>query len=136
MAEREREGIDTGRLVIRWMINAAAIWAAFRLVPGITPTDRSLEAITIIALIFGLVNAIIRPILTFLTCPLIILTLGLGTLVVNTILFWLAGVIGQWLGFGYTVADCWSAFFGALVVSIVSVILSAVLGERRRRHID
>ena len=131
MSERRHEGFDLGRALMRWLITAAAIWIAIRLVPGIHPTERSVEAIIVIALILGLVNAIIRPVVAFLTCPLIILTLGLGTLLINTAMFWLAGVIGQQFGFGFTVDGFWPAFLGALVVSVVSTVLSVVLGVRR-----
>ena len=133
MSKRHREGFDLDRFLVRWAINAAAIWAAIRIVPGITPTESSLEAYIIIALVFGLVNAIIRPIIALLTCPLIILTLGLGTLLINAGMFWLAGEIGQSLGYGFTVEGFWPAFLGALVVSIVSMVLSSLLGERKRK---
>ena len=136
MSERRREGFDLGRLLMRWAINAVAIWAAIRLVPGIVPTENSVEAMIVIALIFGLVNAIIRPIVALLTCPLIILTLGLGTLLINTAMFWLAGDIGKQFGFGFTVDGFWPAFLGALVVSIVSMVLSSVLGTDRRSSED
>ncbi len=127
---------DSNSLILRWAINAAAIWAAIQLVPGITPLRDDFVGIAIIALIFGLVNAIIRPILTLLTCPLIILTLGLGTLLINAAMFALAGWIGQQFGFGFVVDGFWPAFWGALVVSIVSAVLSAVLGGKRRRKDD
>ncbi len=135
MSER-REQFSPDRFLIRWLINAVALWVAFKIVPGIHPDKLSIEAIIIMALIFGLVNAIIRPIVAFLTCPLIILTLGLGTLLINTAMFWLAGQISNWFGFGFTVDGFWPAFLGALVVSIISVILSAVLGGRRHTAED
>jgi putative membrane protein len=131
MSERQREGFDLGRLLMRWLINAVAIWVAIRFVPGIHPTQPGLESIIVIALIFGLVNAIIRPIVALLTCPLVILTLGLGTLLINTAMFWLAGEIGRQFGYGFRVDGFLAAFLGALVVSIVSMVLSAVLGTRR-----
>ncbi len=136
MSEKEnrskRKHHDNGpSFIMRWLINAAAIWAAIELVNGITPLQTGVENILIIALIFGLVNALIRPIILFMTCPLIILTLGLGTLLVNTAMFALAGEIGARFGVGFTVAGFWPAFWGALVVSIVSAVLSTVLGEKR-----
>jgi putative membrane protein len=67
-----------------------------------------------------------------LTCPLIILTLGLGTLLINTLMFWLAGELGKSFGFGFTVDGFWPAFWGAIVVSLVSVVLSSVLGVQKR----
>ncbi len=136
MSNHRREGFDLDRFLIRWAANAVAIWVAIRFVPGIIPTERSVEAYIIIALIFGLVNAIIRPIVALLTCPLIILTLGLGTLLINTAMFWLAGEIGRSLGYGFTVEGFWPAFLGALVVSIVSAVLSSLVGGRRREADD
>lgn len=133
MSDTRRDGGGIVRLIARWLINAVAIWVAIRFVPGIHTADRSVEAVIVIALIFGLVNAIIRPIVAFLTCPLVILTLGLGTLLINTLMFWLAGEIGRQVGYGFTVDGFWPAFFGALVVSLVSWVLSAVLGERREQ---
>lgn len=122
------------RLIIRWFINGVAVWAAANLVPGIMLTEDSPGAIIVIALILGLLNATLNPLLKFLTCPFILLTLGLGALLINTLVFWLAGEIGQSLGYGFTVDGFWSAFLGALVVSIVSVILGVFLKEEPERH--
>jgi putative membrane protein len=127
------------RLILRWAINAVALWIAITFVPGIQPTQSGWLPIIILALIFGLVNAVLRPIIELLTCPLIILTLGLGTLLINTLLFWLSGVIGTQFGFGFTVDGFWPAFFGALVVSLVSIVLTLLLkdelsGRRPRRQ--
>jgi putative membrane protein len=124
--------MDRPSLLLRWLINAVAIWAALELVDGIDPVAEGPGAIFAVALIFGLVNALIRPIVALLTCPLIILTLGLGTLLINTAMFWLAGEIGARLGVGFTVDGFWPAFWGALVVSLVSAILSAMLGGGKR----
>ncbi len=127
------------RLIIRWAINAVALWVAVTYVPGIEGPKDWL-AIAGLALVFGLINALVRPLITLLTCPLIILTLGLGTLLINTLMFWLTSVISQWLdtqfglAIGFTVADFWAAFFGALVVSIVSIVLSIFLRDDRERR--
>ena len=86
-------------------------------------------------MIFGFVNALFRPLLKFLTCPLIILTLGLFVLLINTLLFWLSGLIGQYFGMGFTVDGFWPAFLGSLVVSLVSMVLTlAVRDELEDRH--
>jgi putative membrane protein len=116
------------RFILRLLINAAAIFAAIRLVPGIAMQDTSWISILVLALIFGLVNALIAPILKFLTCPMIVLTLGLFTLILNTFLFWLTGQIGGLFGFGFS-AGLWACFLGALVATIVNVILSAILKD-------
>lgn len=133
---RQREGFDLNRFLIRWGINAVAIWAAIRLVPGIHLIDNSIGVIITVALIFGLVNAIIRPVVAFLTCPLIILTLGLGTLLINAAMLALTGAISRAVGIGITFDGFWPVFWGALVISIVSVVLSALLGGKRRREED
>ena len=111
------------KLIIRWVINAIALWVAITFVPGIQ-AQSSWVGLFGLALIFGLVNALLRPLLNLLTCPLLILTLGLGTLLINTLLFWLSGLIGNQFGIGFTVDGFWSAFFGALVTTLVSIILT------------
>ena len=122
------------KIILRWAINTVAIWAAITVVPGIhIQTQKNWWlAILGLALIFGLVNAILRPIIEMLTCPLIILTLGLGTLLINTLLFWLTGLIGAKFGIGFTVDGFWPAFFGALVVTIVSVVLTLFIRDERQ----
>lgn len=122
------------KFLLRWVINVIALYAAVALLNGhgIEPQSTNWLSFIWLALIFGLINAIVRPILTFLTCPLIILTLGLGTLLINTLMFYLAGVIGTSFGVGFTVAGFVPAFLGALIVSVVSFFLSMVLREELR----
>ncbi|MFC2171694.1 phage holin family protein [Acidobacteriota bacterium] len=117
------------RFIIHLVINALALFAAIRLVPGIRADDTGFWAIVALALIFGIVNALIRPVLKFLTCPLIILTLGLFLFVLNTFLFYLTGRIGSIFEVGFTVTSIWSAFLGALVVSVVNLILGLFFKE-------
>jgi len=93
------------RFIIRWAINAAALYAAIHLVPGIHPQNTGWGAILGLALIFGLINALISPILKLLTCPLILLTLGLFTMLINTFIFYLAGQVGTWFGIGFEVSS-------------------------------
>ena len=100
---------------------------------GIDPQTSNWLSFLWLALIFGLINALVKPLLTVLTCPLIILTLGLGTLLINTLLFYLAGLIGTRFGVGFTVDGFLPAFLGALIVSVVSFFLSALIGSERRR---
>ncbi len=118
------------RFLIRWGINALGLYAAIKLVPGIHFSSSWL-AIFWLALIFGLINALLRPLLKLLTCPFILLTLGLFTLVINTFLFWLTSLIGR--GFGIAIAIAppvfWNAFFGAIIVSIVSIAVSLMLRD-------
>jgi putative membrane protein len=122
--------------ILRWAINAVALYAAVLVVNntigGITLDSPTWQSYIWIALIFGLVNALVRPIIKVLTCPLIILTLGLFTLIINTLLFYLVGWIGTWFGVGYRIEHFFAAFLGALVVTVVSVVLSAVLRDEIR----
>jgi putative membrane protein len=123
------------RFILRWAINAVALYVAVAVLQGrgITPQSTNWLAFIWLALIFGLVNAILRPIIKLLTCPLIILTLGLGTLLINTLLFYLAGVIGSNFGVGFTVEGFVPAFLGALIVSVVSFVLNLILKEELKR---
>ena len=123
------------RFIIRWTINAVALYLAILLVPGIILQDSWLSVIWL-ALIFGLVNALVRPLIKMLTCPLIILTLGLFTLLINSFLFWLTSVIGQSFGFGLYIAPSifWNSLLGGVVVSIVSIILSLILKDELKRR--
>ena len=91
------------KFILRWVINAVALFAAVSLVPGVN-LQGSWTSILWLALIFGLINAFLRPLLKLLTCPLIFLTLGLFTLLINTFLFWLTGQVGQAFGIGFTIA--------------------------------
>lgn len=122
------------KFIIRLLINAVALFAAVAILRdnGIHPQDTNWLSFLWLALIFGLVNALIKPVLKFLTCPLIILTLGLGTLLINTLMFWLAGYIGTSFGIGFTVDGFMPAFLGALIVSIVSIFLSALLRDEMK----
>ena len=121
------------RFILRWAINAVALYAAIALVPGIHPQSANWVSIIWLALIFGLVNALLRPLISILTCPLIILTLGLFTLLINTFLFYLAGYIGLSFGVGFTVDGFLPALLGGIVVSIVSVVLSLFIRKDDRR---
>ena len=121
------------RFFLRWLINAVAIFLAIRFVPGIS-LGGGWVAIIWLALIFGLVNAFLRPLLQILTCPLIILTLGLFTLLINTFLFWLTASIGALFGIHMTIQGFLPAFLGGLVISVVSILLSLILKDELRGH--
>lgn len=122
------------RFLLRLVINAVALYAAIALLSGrgITPQSDNWLSLIWLALIFGLVNAILKPLLMIVGCPLIILTLGLGTLLINTLLFYLAGLIGQYFGVGFQVSGFLPAFLGALIVSVVSFLLGALLKDELR----
>jgi putative membrane protein len=118
------------KLIIRWLIISLSLFVANWLLPGIRVEGKAWVVYAIVAIVFGLVNAVIRPILKFLSCPLIMLTLGLFTLVINGIMLWLASYISvKWLDVGFYVDGFVTAFLGALIVSIVSVVLSIFVGK-------
>jgi len=122
------------KLLWRWLINGVALYVADALVRGIEVRGGWLT-LAVMALIFGLVNALIRPILKLLTCPLIILTLGLFTLVINAVMLMLASWMGRQLGLGFYVAGFWPALWGALVISAVSFVLTLlIVDEDKKKH--
>lgn len=118
------------RLVIRLLVNAAALWVATRLVPGLAFTGEP-ALLLAVALVFGVLNAAVRPVLMVLTCPFIVLTLGLFTFVLNAFMLWLTGAVSEALALGLHVDGFWAAFLGAIVVGLVSFALSLLLGSER-----
>ena len=118
------------RLLLRILINAAALWVATRIVPGVTHTG-PWYTLLVVALVFGLFNAFVRPILKLLTCPLIVLTLGLFTFVINAIVLWLTSALSESLRLGFHVRGFVAAFLGALVVTVVSLLLTVLMPDRR-----
>jgi putative membrane protein len=121
------------KLLIRWIISSLSLFVAAWLVPGIRVESSGLTVFVAMALILGLVNAFVRPLLKLLSCPLILLTLGLFILVINGFTLWLASAIAvNFFHVGFHVDGFFPALFGALIVSVVSMILTAVIGEERR----
>ena len=121
-------------ILIRWLITALAVVAAAALVPGITVTGANgWVTVIVMAAVLGLINAIIRPILALLSCGCIVATLGLFMLVINTFTFWLASYVTNLFNLGFQVENLWAAFLGALVVSVVSFLLSMVFVDDRER---
>jgi putative membrane protein len=118
------------KFILHLAINAVASYLAVWLLPGLDLSG-GVVSLLWIALIFGVVNALLGPLLKFLSCGLIVLTLGLFTLVINTFLFWLTYVISRSFGLGLIISDpvWWNAFLGAVVVSIVSFIMSMLLKD-------
>ena len=125
-----------GRMQILWrlLINAAALWAATRAVPGIS-FEGDWRLLFVVALVFGVLNVLVRPVVTLLTLPLLIVTLGLFTFVVNALMLWLTSAISDALALGFSVRGFRAAFVGALVVSIVSFALSLFVGIGAREHL-
>lgn len=116
-------------MIIRWAINAVALYAAIALVPGLQLDNPTWLAYIWLALIFGLVNALVRPLLKLLTCPLILLTLGLFTLVINTVMLYLTAWLGGQFGLGLSISNFVAAFLGALIISVISAILSLMIHD-------
>jgi len=114
------------------MINALSIAAAIKIVDRITFTGEWWKMI-IIGMIFGIVNALLKPLMMFFTFPLIILTLGLFTLVVNAVMLILTAKLSGPFNLGLHINGFWAAFWGALIVSIVSMFLSWITGVKKMR---
>ena len=124
------------KILIRLGINAIALYAAVALLDGrgINPQTDNWISFLWLALIFGLVNAIIKPMLVVMSCPLLILTLGLGTLVINTLMFMMAGWIGTQFHIGFTVDSFWAGFLGAIIVSVISFILTSLFKDDLKKR--
>jgi putative membrane protein len=120
-------------VILRILINAAALWAATKIVPGVS-FDGSWTALLLVALVFGVLNVCIKPILIVLTFPLLLLSLGLFTFVVNALMLWLTGAASNVLGLGFHVSGFFAAFLGALVVTVVSFMLSLFVSSERYRR--
>ena len=117
------------RVLLRLIITAASLWLAVRFVPGLSYTGGPLGLLGV-ALVFGLVNALVRPLLAMLTCPLVLLTLGLFLLVLNALMLWLTAAVSAQLGLQFAVAGFVPALLGSLVVSVASAILNLFVGTR------
>jgi putative membrane protein len=111
------------KLLLRWLINAGTLLLLASYLPGISVSGW--YSALIAALVLGLVNALIKPLLVILTLPVNILTLGLFTFVINALLFWFVGTVVK----GFLVAGFWPAFWGALILSIVSWLVSSLLKQ-------
>jgi putative membrane protein len=112
------------------MINALAIAAAVKIVDGITFSGEWWKMI-LIGAVFGIVNSFLKPLVTFFTLPLIVLTLGLFTLIVNTFMLIITVELSEPLALGLQINGFWTAFKGALIVSIVSMLLSWLTGVKQ-----
>jgi putative membrane protein len=117
-------------LLLHWVLNAIALWVAAALVPGLD-FNGGPGRLLLVAAVFGIVNSTLRPLLTILTCPLIVLTLGLFTLIINGLMLLLTGRLSESWNLGFTVSGFWAAFFGGLVVGVVSLVLSMALARRK-----
>ena len=122
--------------VIRVAVIAVSLWVATLVVPGIEVATGGSQVLTLlgVALIFGLVNAVLKPLIKVVGCPFYILTLGLIGLVVNALLFLLVGWIAGQLQLPFTVDGFWAAFWGAIVVGVVSFVLHVAIPDRLDRR--
>jgi putative membrane protein len=123
------------RFLLRLGVTAVALWAAVYFVAGIS-YEGPWYGLLVVALIFGLVNAVIRPILAAMTCPLMLLTLGLFVFVLNAIMLWLTSIFSRMAGFDFHVAGFIPALIGALIVGVTSSILSIFIPDDGRSDGD
>jgi len=115
-------------VVMRLLINAAALWVTTRVVTGISSTSDGASLFGV-ALVFGVLNVLIKPVLFLVSLPFVILTLGLFTLVLNAVMLLLTAGVSDVLGLGFKVDGFIAAFKGALVVSVVSFALSLLVSD-------
>ena len=120
-------------ILVRVVLNAIAVWVATLLVGGVDvtadTTGKKVLTLVVVGAILGLVNATIKPVVKLLSLPLVILTLGIFALIVNGLLFWLVAAISDAAGAPFHVDGFWSGFWGAIVVSVVSWLLSVVVPD-------
>ena len=128
------------RFLLRGLVSAAALGVATWWVSGITLTAASvwskIGTLLVVALIFGLVNATLKPLIKVVGCAFYILTCGVGALVVNGLLLWLTSVISGDLKLPFHVAGFWAGFWGAIIVGLVSWALNTLVGDDRRGNDD
>ncbi|MFC6082097.1 phage holin family protein [Sphaerisporangium aureirubrum] len=120
------------KIIVKILIVAGALWAATRLIPGITvsgdTTAKTAATLLAVALIFGVVNAVLKPIIKTLGCAFYVLTLGLFALIVNALLLLLTSWIAEEIDLPFHVDGFWPAFWGALLVGLITWVLDMLLG--------
>jgi putative membrane protein len=122
--------------LLRLLINAAALWVAIQLVDGIEHRG-SWWSLLFVALVFGLLNASIKPLLKLLSLPIIILTLGLFLFIINALMLLMTGWVSGLLDLGFHVDGFWDAFLGGLIVTVVSLVLSIFTGVGKTKvHVE
>jgi putative membrane protein len=119
-----------GKLVMRWVVIVLALLAAAWLVPGFHVGGDAWVAYAVMAAVLGVVNTLVKPVLKMLTCPLIVLTLGLFTLVINAAMLLLAAKIAGSLGVHFSIDGWWPALWGGLIVSVVTTVLSVFVKDK------
>jgi putative membrane protein len=128
------------RFILRLLANMGALAVATWLLSGITltaeTTERKVLTLLVVALIFGIVNAIVKPIFTLVTAVAVVLTLGLFLIVINALMLWLTSWVSGLFDLGWSVSGFWPALLGSIIVSIISFVLNAFIPDRdeqRRR---
>jgi putative membrane protein len=121
------------KLLLRWVASAVAVGLAIYLLPGRIEWDGRIETLFVVALILGLVNAVVRPIVKALACGLIVLTLGLALFVINALMLYLTGFIAGQFGYEFRPRDFVSALIASIVISIATWFLSLLIHDRDER---
>lgn len=124
----------TMTFLLKVIINAVAIWLATLVLDGLEvvggdETAQRVLVFLVVALVFGLVNAVVKPVVKLLSLPLYILTLGLFTLVVNAAMLWLVGWLSEQTDYGLRIDTFWTALVGALIISVASFIMSLAVRD-------
>ncbi|MBA8793523.1 putative membrane protein [Friedmanniella endophytica] len=126
------------RWILRLLANAAALGVATWLLDGIsltaTTTEGKIVALLVVALIFGIVNAVVKPVFKLVTAPVVLLTLGIFLLVINALMLLLTSWLSNLVGLGWHVEGFWTAVLGAIIVSVVSFVLNAFVPDRDERN--
>ena len=128
MEHQENSMQTLRRYILQWLITSLAIFAAFSLVPGIKFTGNGYE-IGIIAMIYSVINLLIRPVLTLITCPMIILTLGMFTVIINGVLLLITADLAKYFGIDFQIETFFTALIGAVVISLTTFVLNLLSGE-------
>lgn len=126
--------MPTMKFLLKVIINAVAIWLATLLLDGLEvvggdETPQRVLVFLVVALVFGLVNAVVKPVVKLFSLPLYILTLGLFTLVVNAAMLWLVGWLSEQTDYGLRIDTFWTALVGALIISVASFVMSLVVRD-------
>jgi len=121
------------RLLLRWGINTIALYVAVRLLPGLQHTGSGV-ALLAVALIFGLVNAALRPVLVVLSCPLVVLTFGLFVLVINGLLLLITAWVSDLFELGFSVDGLGWGIVGSLVISLISLFFNSLIRDDKHRR--
>jgi putative membrane protein len=134
MGFRTPDHVRLKNFFIRWLVNTIAIMVAVKVVPGIVYSG-GWWGILLVGVIFGLVNTYIRPLIQIFTLPILVLTLGLFTFIINAIMLGITSWLSEQFSLGFSVAGFKSAFFGALIVSLVSMLLTCIMpGEKKEYY--